>query len=146
MNDATAESYRLLIAEVYELAGRSIQTSEAIARRHGQTAARWHVMSVLADREASVSAIARRLGQARQSVQRVAADLLAASLVQAIPNPDHQRSPLLRLTETGHRLLEALTDDSARDRTDRLTSAGLAPAQLDQARRVLRSLIDALGT
>ncbi len=146
MNDATAESYRLLIAEVYELAGRSLQTSEAIARRHGQTAARWHVMSVLADREASVSAIARRLGQARQSVQRVAADLLAAALVQAIPNPDHQRSPLLRLTETGHRLLAALTDDSTRDRTDRLTAAGLAPAELDQARQVLRSLIDALST
>jgi DNA-binding MarR family transcriptional regulator len=146
MNDATAGSYRLLIAEVYELAGRSVQTSEAIARRHGQTAARWHVMSVLADRDASASAIARRLGQARQSVHRVAADLLAASLLQAIPNPDHQRSPLLRLTETGHRVLEALTDDSARDRADRLTAAGLAPAQLDQARQVLRSLIDALNT
>ncbi len=145
MNDATAESYRLLIAEVYELAGRSIQTSEALARQHGQTAARWHVMSVLADRDASVSAIARRLGQARQSVQRVAADLLAAALVQSVPNPDHQRSPLLRLTEPGHRLLETLTDESARDRTGRLAAAGLAPDQLDQARQVLRSLIDALN-
>jgi DNA-binding MarR family transcriptional regulator len=146
MNNATAEPYRLLIAEVYELAGRSRETSEAIARRQGQTAARWHVLSVLSDRDASVSAIARRLGQARQSVQRVAADLLVASLVQAIPNPDHQRSPLLRLTETGRSLLEALNDDAARDRTDRLVTAGLTPAQLDQARQVLRSLIDTLNT
>ena len=76
----------------------------------------------------------------------MAADLLAAALVQPIPNPDHQRSPLLRLTEAGHRLLAALTDDSARDRTDRLTAVGLAPAQLDQARQVLRALIDALST
>ncbi len=146
MNDATATSYRLLIAEVYELAGLSRDTSEAIARQRGQTAARWNVMSVLSDREASVSAIARRLGQARQSVQRVAADLLTASLVQAVPNPDHQRSPLLRLTETGRRLLEALNEDAARDRAGRLVAAGLAPAQLDQARQVLRSLLDALHT
>ena len=41
--------------------------------------------------------------------------------------------------------LDALTDDSARDRTDRLTAAGVARAQLDQARQVLRSLIDALS-
>jgi DNA-binding MarR family transcriptional regulator len=144
MDNATAASYRLLIAEVYELAGLSRDTSEAIARQRGQTAARWNVMSVLFDREASVSAIARRLGQARQSVQRVAAELLTASLVQAVPNPDHQRSPLLRLTETGRRLLEALNDDAARDRADRLAAARLAAAQLDQARQVLRSLIDAL--
>lgn len=145
MEDATAVSYRLLIAEVYELAGRSRSTSEAIARRHGQTAARWHVMSVLSDRDASVSAIARRLGQTRQSVRRVAGDLVAVSCVQAVPNPDHQRSPLLRLTETGQRQLRALNSDSAQDRASRLASACLSPAQLDQARQVLRSLIGALA-
>jgi DNA-binding MarR family transcriptional regulator len=79
-------------------------------------------------------------------VQRVAADLLVASLVQAIPNPDHQRSPLLRLTKTGRSLLEALNDDAARDRMARLATVGLTPAQLDQARQVLRSLIDTLNT
>ena len=65
--------------------------------------------------------------------------------MQSIPNRARQRSPLLRLTENGHRLLDALTDDSARDRTDRLTAAGVARAQLDQARQVLRSLIEALS-
>jgi len=144
MEEATAASYRLLIAEVYELAGRSRSSSEAIARRHDQTAARWHVMSVLTDRDASVSAIARRLGQSRQSVQRVAGDLLASSCITAVPNPDHRRSPLLRLTETGQRTLRALNQDSARDRASRLAGAGLSAARLDQAREVLRSLIDAL--
>lgn len=145
MEDATAVSYRLLIAEVYELAGRSRSTSEAIARRHGQTAARWHVMSVLTNRDASVSAIARRLGQTRQSVQRVADDLLRSSCVRAVPNPDHQRSPLLQLTEAGQRQLRALTKDSEHERASRLANAGLTQAQLDQSRWVLRSLIDALN-
>jgi hypothetical protein len=41
------EAYRLFIADVYELAGQSRRTSESLARELGQTAARWHVLSVL---------------------------------------------------------------------------------------------------
>jgi DNA-binding MarR family transcriptional regulator len=145
MEDATVVSYRLLIAEIYELAARSRGTSEAIARRHGQTAARWHLMSVLADRDASVATIARRLGLTRQSVHRVADDLLAASCVRAVPNPDHQRSPLLQLTQAGRRQLRALDNDSGHDRAHRLSNAGLTTAQLDQARQILHALIDALN-
>ena len=71
MDEETARAYRLLIAEVYEMAGRSRGTSEAIARRHGQTTARWHVLSVLEESDVTVPGIARRLGQARQSVQHL---------------------------------------------------------------------------
>jgi DNA-binding MarR family transcriptional regulator len=142
--DAAATSYRLLIAEVYELAGRSRATSEAIAQRHGQTTARWHVLSVLAGRPATVPGIARRLGLARQSVQRVAGDLIAAGCVQAVPNPDHRRSPLLQLTALGRAQLQALTDDSAADRAAQLAAAGLTTRQLDGARQVLHALIGML--
>jgi DNA-binding MarR family transcriptional regulator len=144
MDDAAARSYRLLIAEVYELAGRSRATSEVIARRHGQTTARWHVLSVLTDRPATVPGIARRLGLARQSVQRVADDLIAAGCVQAVANPDHQRSPLLQLTALGRAQLQALTEDSAADRAARLAVAALTAGQLDRARHVVRALIGAL--
>jgi len=144
VDDATATAYRLLIAEVYELAGRSRSTSEAIARRRGQTAARWHVMSVLAEHPATAPTIARRLGQARQSVQRVVGELLASRCLQASPNPDHQRSPLLHLTDAGRRHLQGLTSDADHDRGDRLAAAGVTRAQLEQARRTLRALIDAL--
>lgn len=145
MDDTTPGAYRLLMAEVYELAGRSRSTSEAIARRHGQTTARWHVLSVLEDRDVSVPGVARRLGLARQSVQRVADDLLAAGSVAAVANPDHQRSPLLRLTGAGRSQLAALNQDAAVLRRGQLAGADLAPGQLDQARQVLRALIDALG-
>jgi DNA-binding MarR family transcriptional regulator len=144
IDNAAARSYRLLIAEVYELAGRSRATSEGIARRHGQTTARWHVLSVLTDRPATVPGIARRLGLARQSVQRVADDLIAAGCVQAVANPDHQRSPLLQLTAPGRAQLQALTEDAAADRAARLTAAGLTAGQLDGARQVVRALIGAL--
>ncbi len=57
------EVYRLLIADVYELAGQSRRTSESLARGLGQTAARWHVLSVLSDEPRSVATAARRLGR-----------------------------------------------------------------------------------
>ncbi len=144
MTDPAAQAYRLLVADLYELAGRSRATSEAIAQRHHQTAARWHLLSVLQDEAVTVPGIARRLGQSRQSVQRVADDLVAAGCVQLAPNPGHHRSPLLRLTRDGQRQLRALNADGDRDRAARLAAAGLTAAELVQARRVLRALLGAL--
>ena len=144
MADQAAEAYRLLIADVYELAGRSRATSEAIAQRHQQTAARWHLLSVLQEEVVTVPGIARRLGQSRQSAQRVADDLIAAGCVAPVPNPGHRRSPLLRLTADGLRQLEALNADGDRDRAARMAVAGLTAGQLAQARQVLRALTGAL--
>ncbi len=145
MTDPAAEAYRMLVADVYELAGRSRATSEAIAQRHQQTAARWHLLSVLQHEAATVPGIARRLGQSRQSVQRVADDLIAAGCVRPAANPGHRRSPLLRLTAVGRRQLAALNADGDRDRVARLAAAGLTAAELDQARAVLRTLLGVLG-
>ena len=53
------DAYRLLIADVYELAGASRRTSDDLARAVGQTAARWHVLSALSDAPRSVPSAAR---------------------------------------------------------------------------------------
>ena len=139
-----AESYRLLIADVYELAGRSRQSSEAMAAAHGQTVARWHVMSVLSGERQTVPAVARRLGLARQSVQRVVDDLVDAGLAERLANPDHQRSPKLGLTTAGRATLNRIVADSDEDRIRRLTRAGVTKAELDQARETLRKLLGML--
>lgn len=138
------EAYRLLVADVYELAGLSRRTSEDLARAVGQTAARWHVLSVLSDGPRTVPSAARRLGLAPQSVQRVAGDLLDSGHLEAVDNPDHARSPLLRLTAVGHRTVDELFARSATDRTEVLTRAGVDAAELTAAREVLRKLTDAL--
>lgn len=138
------EAYRRLVADVYELAGLSRRTSEDLARAVGQTVARWHVMSVLSDGPRTVPSAARRLGLAAQSVHRVVGDLLASGHLEAVDNPDHARSPLLRLTELGHRTVEELFTRSAADRAELLTRAAVTPAELTAARRTLRKLADAL--
>lgn len=77
------------------------EVEEAIAREAGQSAARWQVLSIASSGEWTVPHIARRLGLARQSVQRVAHALVGDDLAQFVPNPDHQSSPYLQLTLQG---------------------------------------------
>ncbi|HJS72980.1 MAG TPA: MarR family transcriptional regulator [Vicinamibacteria bacterium] len=80
---------------------------DEVARSEKQSRARGEVLrEVGAGR--TVPQIARRMGMARQSVQRVA-DLLAESrLVRFEPNPDHRRSPILRATDEGVRVRDRL--------------------------------------
>ncbi|TCM40951.1 MarR family winged helix-turn-helix transcriptional regulator [Kribbella sp. VKM Ac-2568] len=139
-----AESYRLLVADVYELAGVSRGSSEQIASEQGQTVARWHVMSVLSDQAFTVPAIARRLGLTRQSVQRVADELVDEGVVKRSGNPDHQRSPLLALTTEGRETLRKIVIASDVDRSQRLARAGVTVAELDAARETLRKLLSVL--
>lgn len=140
------ETYRLLMADVYELAGLSRRTSETIARAAGQTAARWHVLSVLSDGPRTVPSAARRLGLAPQSVQRVVADLLADEQVETHANPDHARSPLVALTARGRATVTDLFARSDENRAAVLARAAVPPGRLHEAREVLRALTTALST
>jgi DNA-binding MarR family transcriptional regulator len=140
-----SEQYRLLMADVYELAGLSRRTSEAIARECGQTVARWHVLSVVSGEPCTVPAIARRLGLTRQGVQRVADDLLAARLLEAAPNPGHARSPLLALTREGRRVLEELIQRSDAARGRLLRQARITDQDLAAASTTLRALLRVLA-
>lgn len=135
-----ATAYRLLIADVYELAGRSRRTSEAQARTLGQSVPRWHLMSVVSDGPRSVSAAARRLGLARQSVQRVADQLVADGLARLRPDPADARAPRIELTAAGELALAQLVERSDAARSTQLSAAGVSVDDLAQARRVLQSL------
>ncbi len=138
------DAYRLLIADVYELAGLSRRTSEDLARAVGQTAARWHVLSVLSDGPRTVPSVARRLGLAPQSVQRVVGDLLANGHVEATDNPDHARSSLMELTPAGRDLVAGLFEQSREFRGAALERAGVTADELAAAREVIGKLVAAL--
>jgi DNA-binding MarR family transcriptional regulator len=141
--DPLVVAYRLLIADVAELMGRSRTTSDVLARAAGQTVARWHLMSVLSGRPQSVASAARRLGLTRQSVQRVANDLLADALVVATPDPNDARAPQLALTSRGEALVADLYARSDEARTELMTRADVSVRQLTSARKTVRALIDA---
>jgi DNA-binding MarR family transcriptional regulator len=136
-----ADELPLLIADAFEAAGAMRRHGDRLAAGAGQSHARWQVLSVLSQGDWTVPRVARRLGVTRQAVQRVVDALRVDGLVSTEANPDHERSPLLRLTDHGVRALEAIAAD-AREWHEQL-APGLNAGDLAAARRVLRALIAA---
>ena len=137
-----ADRYRALLAEVYELAGRSRRQSDIEAAAFGSTAARWLAMSAMSEHPMTVAAIARRLGLPRQAVHRVVDDLVAQGHVEKFANPDHSRAELVTLTDEGRLVHSRLAQASNDHRSELLAAAGVSDQELEVARDVLRRILE----
>ncbi|MFE6910869.1 MarR family winged helix-turn-helix transcriptional regulator [Streptomyces erythrochromogenes] len=134
------EQLALLVADVFEAAGLLRRMGEGVAAAEGQTQARWQLLSVVSEEPLTVARAARRLGIARQGVQRIANDLVREGLAGFHPNPDHRGSPLLTLTPLGRTTLERITDRASA--IHRVLTADIAAADIAAARGLLHRLID----
>jgi DNA-binding MarR family transcriptional regulator len=132
----------LLAVQVLRLAGVLIDAGDTLAKPAGQTSARWRVLAAVEDDPATVATIARALGQARQSVQRIA-DLLAADgLAEFHDNPEDRRAMLLRLTPRGRAMLRKI-QAAQRVWADAI-GAALGERDLRAASATLARLTDAI--
>ena len=82
-------------AGVFKLNGQMLEAGERLARPVGLTVAWWQVLGAVLRRPDTASGVARQIGLARQSVQRVANRLMQEGLLESRPNPTHKRAPLL---------------------------------------------------
>jgi len=100
-----------LILQTFRLHGALIDSGEILVRPVGLTAARWQVISCVARaaQPAPVAHIAREMGLARQSVQRLADRLAADGLIEYRQNANHKRAPVVVLTDSGKRAFDAAT-------------------------------------
>lgn len=81
----------------------------------GITASMRAVMETLHERgPRTVPQVAREQGVSRQHIQVVVNGLLEVGLVECLDNPDHLRSPIVRLTPAGARAFEAIRRREAR--------------------------------
>ena len=81
----------------------------------GITASMRTVLETLHERgPRTVPQVAREQGVSRQHVQVVVNGLLEAGLVECLDNPDHLRSPIVRLTAAGTKVCEAIRRREAR--------------------------------
>lgn len=85
----------------FRLNGQFLALAEELARPVGLTAAWWQVLGAVLGEPRSVSGIAREMGMARQSVQRVADLLVERGLAAYDDNPAHRRAKLVTATEQG---------------------------------------------
>jgi DNA-binding MarR family transcriptional regulator len=142
--DEPVERYRLLMADVYELAGLSRRISGREAAAHGATSAQWQILSVTDEAPATVPQIARRLGLTRQAVQRVVNELLEAGHVRRLPEDRALRSPRIEPTPSGRQSLAELWQATLPRRRQALVDAGIDGDDLDAARVTVGRLIEAL--
>lgn len=97
-----------LVLEVFRLNGRLLAAGDRLSKPVGLTSARWQVLGALEEQGQSVAQIARKMGLARQNVQRLADALEKEGIVAYAPNPDHRRAKLVCLTERGRKAFAEL--------------------------------------
>jgi DNA-binding MarR family transcriptional regulator len=103
-----AERLTELILQIFRVNGRLLASGDALVEDLGLTSARWQVLGAAAMSPAPlpVAHIARNMGLARQSVQRIVNELAAEGVVALEPNPHHQRAKLVVPTPKGRALYQ----------------------------------------
>ncbi|ESX45270.1 MarR family transcriptional regulator [Mesorhizobium sp. C416B] len=127
-----------VVLAVFRLNGGFLDAADRLAEPAGLTAARWQVLGAVLKEPKSVADIARHMGLARQSVQRLADILAAEGLAAYADNPAHRRAKLLAMTDAGR---AAIRDIGTRQHVwaNRI-SEGIEPRVLETALDLLRML------
>jgi DNA-binding MarR family transcriptional regulator len=90
---------------VFRVNGLLMRNGERLTAPSGQSSARWQILGRADHAPRTVAHMARELGLARQSVQRVADALEADGLVAYVDNPADRRARLVSITPAGARAL-----------------------------------------
>lgn len=130
--------------EVFALVGplyrRVYRKIEQDAPRQGMSVGVRAVLDLLREHGSmTVPQMGRAQAISRQFVQRMVNDAATDGLVEAVPNPAHARSSLIRLTEAGRTAIEAVVAREhalLREAADDLTTA-----DVDACVRVLSRML-----
>jgi DNA-binding MarR family transcriptional regulator len=143
--DRTRHALSDLVVAVFRLNGDLLAAGDTLVQDLGLTSARWQVLGAIALAPAPlpVAHIARNMGLARQSVQRLVGEMRADGLIRLAPNPHHRRASLVAMTPRG---AEAYRQAMARNAlwSDGLTE-GLAPEAVEAAAALLQGLQRRIG-
>jgi DNA-binding MarR family transcriptional regulator len=106
--DPGSQAVTDLVMRTFRLNGIFLAVGDALSRPAGLTAARWQVLGAVLPAPLSVAGIAREMGLARQSVQRIANLLVGHQLAVFVEHPAHRRAKLLAPTEAGRRAIREI--------------------------------------
>jgi DNA-binding MarR family transcriptional regulator len=137
------DAFSELAILVLRVAALLTAAGDELAQPAGQTSARWQVLAVIEHSPSTAAQIARVLGLARQSVQRLADVLTQERLTTYEDNPSHRRAKLLRLLPKGRSALEAI--QAAQRPWANQFGAHLGETQMRRAVEVLERLLQALS-
>ncbi|MEJ8672181.1 MarR family transcriptional regulator [Streptomyces sp. MS1.AVA.1] len=126
-----------LAGPLYRFAARKVEQGEPV---EGVSAGVRAVLNLLRQHgPMTVPQMGRAQALSRQFVQRMVNDAAARGWVELIPNPAHQRSSLIRLTEEGKDVIAAVL---AREHTlNRQVGGSLTDAEVRACVRVLTEMV-----
>jgi DNA-binding MarR family transcriptional regulator len=132
-----------VVLTTFRLNGLLMDVAQERAAAGEITAAWWRVLGGVLDQPRTVAEIGRRMGMARQGLQRVADVLVERGLAEYRPNPAHRRAKLLACTEAGYWAIRriALVQQPWANRIGGEVGAD----ELRSALATLRRLVDVLG-
>lgn len=144
MRTREAELLTDVILAVFRANGRLLGAGDALVGPLGLTSARWQVLGAVALSDAPLSApqIAKVMGTTRQGSQKQINLLVEEGLLEARPNPTHQRSPLYALSKRGRSTYAELERVQAYWANQ--LAKGLSAKELAAAKRVLDLLAERL--
>ena len=144
--DRPPRALTALILDVFRLNGDLLAAGDALVGELGLSSARWQVLGAIALSPVAlpVAHIARTMGLARQSVQRVVGEMSAEGLLRYAPNPHHRRAMLVTMTETGEQAYRAAS--MRQERWAGNLAKGLTAEEIEAATGVLRTLRRRLDT
>ncbi|MEV6944874.1 MarR family transcriptional regulator [Streptomyces sp. NPDC051172] len=129
-----------LVGPLYRRAVRKVEQGEAV---EGVSVGVRAVLDLLRQHDPmTVPQMGRVLALSRQFVQRMVNDAAAQGWVEAVPNPAHQRSSLIRITEEGRATIAAIL--GREHHLNRQVGGDLTDAELRATVRVLREILKAL--
>jgi DNA-binding MarR family transcriptional regulator len=138
-----AKAFTELILEIFQLNGRLLAEGDRLTKPLGLTSSRWQVLGAIDAQSLSAAQIARKMGLARQNVQRLADVLERDLVVEYVPNPDHKRAKLVRLTAKGRNALKKLS--LRQELWANQTASGLSASEIKAATDVMQKLRSRLG-
>ncbi|MFX3649354.1 MAG: MarR family winged helix-turn-helix transcriptional regulator [Paenibacillus sp.] len=113
---------------IFQIHGLLMRSGDIVTRPLHQSSARWQVLGRIGHGTPTVAKIARDMGLARQSVQRIADVLTDEGLTMYKDHPTDRRTKLLELTAKGEEVLEAIYTQY--DEWNQYIMAHLDPKQL----------------
>lgn len=115
--------------EIFHINGLLMRSGDILTRSIDQSSARWQVLGRIGYKPQTVAQIARDMGHARQSVQRVT-DLLVDEALALYKNHEtDQRTKLVELTPKGEQVLHTIYDQY--EAWNRYLMTKLDPVQLN---------------
>jgi DNA-binding MarR family transcriptional regulator len=133
-----------LVLKIFRLNGELLAVADEITEGTPLTAARWQVLGAVLPAPLSVADVARQMGLARQSVQRLADLLVEEGLCVYGENPAHRRSKLLAPTALGWDAIKAIRP--VQFAWANRVSAVVGRERLDAANDAITALLGVLAT